>query len=190
MARPLNHDPDVALGRAVDLFWTRGYQALSVDDIVRDTGINRHSLYARYGSKFGLLQAALDRYCEITLANLRAAVTVPGTPRQRIESLYRLRLPEVADAFWKRMLEHGCFGLRIVSELREERPELAQLATVFSGAIEGLLTPIIREGQEAGDFRRDLPAESLANVLAVGFMAPLMLPASEQRNRAFLAVLG
>jgi len=190
MARPLSHDPDVALDRAVDLFWTRGYQALSVDDIVRETGINRHSLYARYGNKFGLLQAALDRYCEHTLAHLRAAVTVPGTPRQRIENLYRLRLPDVADTFWKRMLEHGCFGIRVVCELREERPELAQLGTVFSRAIEGLLTPVVAEGQERGEFRRDLPAESLASVLAVGFMAPLILPASEARNRAFLSILG
>jgi TetR/AcrR family transcriptional regulator, transcriptional repressor for nem operon len=190
MARPISYDPEAALDRAVDLFWTRGYQALSVDDIVRETGINRHSLYSRYGNKYGLLQAALDRYCENTLAHLRAAVTVPGTPRQRLEALYRLRLPDVADAFWSRMLQHGCFGIRVVSELREERPELAQLGTVFSQALEGLLTPIVREGQERGEFRSDLPPQTLASVLAVGFMAPLILPADEARNRAFLAILG
>ena len=190
MARPISYDPDAALERAVDLFWTRGYQALSVDDIVRETGINRHSLYSRYGNKYGLLQAALDRYCESTLAHLRAAVSVPGTPRQRIENLYRLRLPDVADAFWSRMLQHGCFGIRVVSELRESHPELAQLGQVFSRAIEGLLTPIVLDGQEQGDFRKDVPAASLASVLAVGFMAPLILPADEARNRAFLAILG
>ena len=189
MARPIAFDPETALERAVDLFWTRGYQALSVDDIVRETGLNRHSLYSRYGSKYGLLQAALDRYCDTTLAQLAAAVAVPGTPRQRIESLFRLRLPDVTDAFWRRMLEHGCFGLRVVSELREERPELAQLGTVFSRALESLLTPIVRDGQAQGDFRRNQPAEELAKVLAVGFMAPLILPPDEARNRAFLSVL-
>ena len=102
----------------------------------------------------------------------------------------RLRLPDVADAFWRRMLEHGCFGIRVVSELREAHPELAQLGQVFSRAIEGLLLPIVRDGQEQGDFRRDVPAASLASVLAVGFMAPLILPADEARNRAFLAILG
>ena len=81
MARPISYDPAAPLERAVDLFWTRGYQALSVDDIVR-------------------------------------------------------------------------------------------------------------EGQEQGDFRRDMPAAALASVLAVGFMAPLILPADEARNRAFLAILG
>ena len=189
MARPISFDPDAALERAVDLFWTRGYQALSVDDIVRETGLNRHSLYARFGNKFGLLQAALDRYCDITVANLRAAITVPGTPRQRIEGLFRLRLENNGHPFWERMLRHGCFGVRTVSELREEHPELLELNTVFSRAIEGLLVPIIRDGQEAGDFRRDRSAEDLGRVLAVGFMAPLMLPADEARNRAFLAVL-
>ncbi len=189
MARPISYDPDAALDRAVDLFWTRGYQALSVDDIVRETGLNRHSLYARYGNKFGLLQAALDRYCDLTVANLRAAVDVPGTPRQRIEALFRLRLDNNGDPFWERMLRHGCFGVRTVSELREEHPELFELSTVFSRAIESLLVPILREGQAAGDFRTDRDAEDLARVLAVGFMAPLMLPPDEARNRAFLAVL-
>lgn len=189
MARPISYDPDVAIERAVDLFWSRGYQALSVDDIVRETGLNRHSLYARYGNKYGLLRAALDRYCEATGARLRAAVSVPGTPRQRIENLYRLRLPDVADEFWRRMLEHGCFGIRIGSELREEKPELAQLGSVFARILEGLLTPLVREGQERGEIRRDQPAEQLATVLAVGFMAPLILPADEARNRAFLSLL-
>ena len=189
MARPIGYDPDVALDRAVDLFWSRGYQALSVDDIVRGTGLNRHSLYACYGNKYGLLCAALDRYCETTAARLRAAVSVPGTPRQRIENLFRLRLPDVTDEFWRRMLEHGCFGIRAMSELREERPELAELGTVFSRTIEGLLTPILREGQEGGSIRSGLPPEILAKVLAVGFMAPLMLPADEARNRAFLSLL-
>ncbi len=189
MARPISYDPDAALDRAVDLFWTRGYQALSVDDIVRETGLNRHSLYARYGNKFGLLQAALDRYCDLTVANLRAAIEVSGTPRQRIEALFRLRLDNNGNPFWERMLRHGCFGVRTVSELREEHPELFELSTVFSRAIESLLAPVIRAGQQAGDFRRDRSAEDLARVLAVGFMAPLMLPPDEARNRAFLAVL-
>ena len=52
------------------------------------------------------------------------------------------------------------------------------------------VAPIVAEGQEQGDFRKDMPAASLASVLAVGFMAPLMLPADEARNRAFLAVFG
>jgi TetR/AcrR family transcriptional repressor of nem operon len=189
MARPISYDPDVALSRAVDLFWSRGYQALSVDDIVRETGLNRHSLYARYGNKYGLLRAALDRYCEVTAVRLREAISVPGSPRQRLENLFRLRLPEVADEFWRRMLEHGCLGIRIVSELREERPELAQLGTVFARILEGLITPVVREGQESGEIPRKHSAEQLAAVLTVGFMAPLILPASEERNRAFLSLL-
>lgn len=189
MARPITFDPDAAVDRAVDLFWTRGYRALSVDDIVRETGLNRHSLYARFGNKFGLLQAALDRYCDVTVAELASALAVPGTPRQRIEALFRHRLPGGGSPFWERMLQHGCFGVRTMSELREDHPELIELCAVFSRAIERLLLPVLRDGQESGEFRSDKSPEDLARVLAVGFMAPLMLPADEARNRAFLALL-
>jgi hypothetical protein len=48
---------------------------------------------------------------------------------------------------------------------------------------------VVREGQERGEIPRKHPAEQLAAVLTVGFMAPLILPASEERNRAFLSLL-
>ena len=189
MSRPISYDPDVAIDRAVDLFWTRGYQALSVDDIVRGTGLNRHSLYARYGNKYGLLQAALERYCSETVERLRAPLVGPGTPRERIQRLMDLRNPDCPDEFWQRMLRQGCFGFRTAAELREVHPEIEAAVAVFGRQLEGMLADIIREGQELGEFRNDRPAEELAAVLTGGFMAPLILPPDNRRNAAFVGIL-
>jgi len=189
MARPITYDPDDALTRAIDLFWKNGYQAVSVNDIVRATGLNRHSLYARYGNKYGLLQAALQRYCGETVERLRAPLVGPGTPRERIAKLMALRDPDCPDAFWQRMLRQGCFGFRTAAELREVHPEIEAAVSVFGRQLQGMLADLIREGQAAGEFRADRGADELAAVLTGGFMAPLILPPDAQRNRAFLAIL-
>jgi TetR/AcrR family transcriptional regulator, transcriptional repressor for nem operon len=46
MARPRSFDTDAVLDAAQDLFWSRGYQAASLDELTRVTGVNKPSLYA------------------------------------------------------------------------------------------------------------------------------------------------
>lgn len=91
MARPISFDPDSVLDEAMSLFWTRGYHRVSVEDIVQNTGLNRHSLYTRFGSKFGLLKAVLDRYEEAVLTRVRAILSAGGSTRERLAELLSLR---------------------------------------------------------------------------------------------------
>ena len=64
MARPREFDVDEVLDRATELFWTRGYEATSVQELVDTLGVNRASLYATFGDKAQLFAAVLDRYGE------------------------------------------------------------------------------------------------------------------------------
>lgn len=57
-------DPDAVLERVLLLFWQRGPGATGVQDIVEATGLNRSSLYATFGDKQTLFQAALARYVD------------------------------------------------------------------------------------------------------------------------------
>ncbi len=60
--RPRSFDLDAIAERALGVFWEHGYEATSLDALVAATGINVSSLYAAYGSKRGMFQAALVRY--------------------------------------------------------------------------------------------------------------------------------
>lgn len=60
--RPRAFDMDEALGQALCVFWTKGYEGTSLSDLTEAMGINRPSLYAAFGNKEQLFRKALDRY--------------------------------------------------------------------------------------------------------------------------------
>jgi AcrR family transcriptional regulator len=62
--RPRAFDPDVALERAMHVFWAKGYEGASLSDLTRAMRINRPSLYAAFGNKEQLFRKVLDRYMD------------------------------------------------------------------------------------------------------------------------------
>src|SRR5271155_5916307 len=68
MARPREFDEGAVLDAAVLCFWSRGYEATSVRDLVEKTGITAASLYNAFGDKRALYQRALDRYVEESIS--------------------------------------------------------------------------------------------------------------------------
>ena len=62
MGRAKAYDADDLVNRAMELFWQRGYAETSTADLVQHLGVNKFSLYAEFGSKQALYEAALARY--------------------------------------------------------------------------------------------------------------------------------
>lgn len=68
MPRPKQFDPDKILDQAMRLFWQKGYEATSIQDLVETLGVNRFSLYDTFGDKRGLFLRSLERYTEQVFA--------------------------------------------------------------------------------------------------------------------------
>src|SRR3954451_11451862 len=66
MARTKEFDVDLALERTMQVFWAKGFEATSAQDLVEALQINRSSLYATFGSKAELYHRALALYAERT----------------------------------------------------------------------------------------------------------------------------
>lgn len=60
--RPRAFDPDLALEKAMRLFWERGYEAASMDELTEAMGLSPSSAYSAFGGKAQLFARALDRY--------------------------------------------------------------------------------------------------------------------------------
>ena len=87
LGRPRAFDPDVALERAMHVFWAKGYEGASLSDLTRAMRINRPSLYAAFGNKEQLFRKVLDRYVNGPLAYFGKALTAPKA-RDVIEQIF------------------------------------------------------------------------------------------------------
>jgi AcrR family transcriptional regulator len=79
--RPRSFDADKALDKAVRVFWEKGYEGASLNDLTEAMGINRPSMYAAFGDKEQLFRKALDRYAAGPAAYVCQAL---NEPRARI----------------------------------------------------------------------------------------------------------
>src|SRR5437763_5768090 len=75
--RPRAFDADVALERAMHVFWAKGYEGASLSDLTQAMRINRPSLYAAFGNKEQLFRKVLDRYAEGPFAYFQKALAAP-----------------------------------------------------------------------------------------------------------------
>lgn len=62
MPRPTSFTPDILAERALQQFWSHGFFASSMDDLVKATGVSRHGIYATFGGKKELFLACFDCY--------------------------------------------------------------------------------------------------------------------------------
>jgi len=86
MGRPREFDMDAALDEAMEVFWRHGYEGATIAELTGAMGINPPSLYAAFGSKEGLLKAALDRYSQKRNECMAEILQAP-TARQVVERL-------------------------------------------------------------------------------------------------------
>jgi len=85
--RPRAFDPDVALERAMHVFWAKGYEGASLSDLTQAMRINRPSLYAAFGNKEQLFRKVLDRYMDGPLAFFQEALAARKA-RDVIEQMF------------------------------------------------------------------------------------------------------
>jgi AcrR family transcriptional regulator len=84
MGRPREFDTEKALDEAMEVFWRHGYEGATIAELTGAMGINPPSLYAAFGSKEGLLKAALDRYAKKRAEFMAEALALP-TARAVVE---------------------------------------------------------------------------------------------------------
>jgi len=84
--RPRAFDTDKAVDQAMRLFWRKGYDSTSINDLTRTMRINKPSLYAAFGNKESLFKTVLDRYGDGPTAYQRTALDEP-TARRVVEHI-------------------------------------------------------------------------------------------------------
>jgi TetR/AcrR family transcriptional repressor of nem operon len=142
------------------LFWERGYEATSVQDLVTRTGVHKRSMYDAFGDKHALFVRALSRYADAQDVGLRAAAEAPGSPTATIRTLLETALPDAAAG-----PPRGCLIVNSATELAAHDPEAAARVEQHFATVQDVLRTLVERGQRGGEIATVLPPAALATVL-------------------------
>lgn len=161
MARKKNFDELEVLQKALHLFWRKGYNATSIQDLVDELGVNRASLYDTWGDKHNLYMAALKFYRQSTSSRLLEDIRSDMPAREVVES-FMMRI--VNDVILDKERK-GCFLVNATTELANLDPDINQMVEENRKTIVEVLAEIIKEGQDKGEFKSQKPPHSLARFI-------------------------
>jgi len=159
--RPREFDMDQALDKAVRIFCERGYHATSVCDLTHAMQLASGSVYKAFKDKRSVFLAALDRYKTVRDAQLRAAVGIGATGRERL----RLALAFYADASHGAAGRQGCLVGGSAAELATFDQEVAQWVTAALARNEMVVGELIRQGQEDGSIPPHVDGAATARLM-------------------------
>jgi TetR/AcrR family transcriptional repressor of nem operon len=147
----------------MDLFWRRGYDATSIDDLVEHLGITRPALYREWGSKQSLYQASLQRYRSEAG---RAFVTALDSRPESVVNTLRDRLREIVAEAVTSTDRRGCFVVNATCErAATDTATQQQVAAVMKG-LAARIERALREAVERGAIDHPDPA-ALARFMVV-----------------------
>lgn len=158
MARPQKFNTDEVLDQAMDVFWQKGFDNTSVQDLVDATGLNRGSLYNTFGDKADLFAAILKRYRSQSPAALLASKADTAPPRQWIEDF----LMSLVDRAKTDPDHKGCLLTNTAAGLYGCDATMTALVSQTLQDLEDLFAGVIERGQNNGQIATSSSAQSLA----------------------------
>jgi TetR/AcrR family transcriptional repressor of nem operon len=179
MPRPREFDTDQAVDRAMDLFWRRGYASTSLQDLTTELGIGSGSLYAAFGSKEGLYERALQRYCAQQAEGLVERLESAEQIRPAIGSvLTELAEADLADP------ERGCLLVNAATERDDHPATVDQVATTLR-RVESALAGALERAKVRGELASNKDPVALARFLTT-FIQGLRVMGQARAGRAFI----
>jgi TetR/AcrR family transcriptional repressor of nem operon len=181
MARPREFDEDAALDRALQVFWAKGYEPASLDDLCAATGLARSSLYAAFGDKRALFMRALARYEDGAVARLEAALARPLPFGAALAAFLSRLIDDIVAGPGRR----GCFIGNSAAELPgSDRAAGARVRRSLARVEATLRTALVR-AQRRGEFAAGADPAALARFLTAGIQG-LRLVGKANPDRAAL----
>lgn len=163
MARTKEFDPDVALDWAMELFWTRGYDATSMADLVEHVGVGRASLYATFGDKQELYLQALQRYLAKRSPDPVEVLSQPGPAVPAVRALVR---QYVDDAIGDEQ-GRGCMVVNTAVELASRDAVFGRRVAANWDGLETALVSALTRAQAQGELSAQADPWSVARFLLV-----------------------
>ncbi|CCQ72249.1 TetR/AcrR family transcriptional regulator [Magnetospira sp. QH-2] len=182
MARPREFDQNEVMNKVVEVFWSRGFEATSIQDLEGATGLKRGSLYNAFGDKATLFQEALSHYLEQSVVRRHLQTATTASARTIIDGLLDVVVQEGAAS------RKGCLITNTVTELAGRDAAVAETVTEALNGLNAPLIELLRRAQTEEDLAPDADVAALARYI-VGTIQGLRVMSKVSDDRQSLQVI-
>lgn len=159
MARSKEFDEEVALDKAMTVFWRQGFEKTSIQDLVDQMGIHRRSLYDTFGDKHALFVQTLERYESLIASQIRKQITDEMTTIESIRKIFELAI--YSDSSYPK----GCLMVNTAVELSLLDNEVSQRIKSAFKQTENLIADLLIRGQARGEVSSSFDSSELARYI-------------------------
>ncbi len=157
MPKSITFDRDLVMENVMKLFWEKGYNGTSMQDLVDVTGLNRSSFYNSFGDKFSLYEEALSFYQDRQMDMLNKVASSYESPKQAIVSLFKGISQDVGRGDTK-----GCMVSKCTSEMSSVEPRIMPFLKDNKDRVMNIFLTLIKDAQERGEINPDKDPKTLA----------------------------
>lgn len=180
MARTKEFDEDEALEAAMNVFWKRGYEGTSIQDLVDATGVQRQSLYDTFGSKHEIFMRSLMRYQASEGSQIATLIQKhPEGGLSLIRAIFESYADKAVDD------ARGCFATNSAAELAAVDLAVAERIRVCSEELRVLFEHCLVQAQRNRKLKTSSSPPALAHFLVNAFVG-LRLMSKTRPSKAMI----
>ncbi|QHW33766.1 TetR/AcrR family transcriptional regulator [Paenibacillus rhizovicinus] len=179
MVRLREFDKEEALRAAMRVFWEKGFEAASLNDLTEAMAIQRPSLYLAFGDKEQLFEQALRKYTQWHASNVREKLHSKSSVRDAFYSYFM----GLVDESYQGESSPGCFCINAMVELAHRNQKFEIITREHQTYLAALFQEEIERGIRSGELNKENNAKALAQGLVVSLIGiTVMLKAKPDRS--------
>jgi len=171
MPRPKEFDPERALDKAMQVFWHKGYEATSMEDLLTAMNLNRGSLYDTFGDKRQLFLKVMDRYCHGFIGE---KFLLLDQPRPSLQTLRRFIHGMIEGAIADPQ-RRGCLIANTAMELAPHEKDIAGKVCQALKIGEDAFFKVLTRAKAQGELRADKDPRVLARFLVTMMQGTIVM---------------
>lgn len=177
--RPREFDIDRALEAATQQFWSVGYEATSLQDLLKTMGLSKSSLYQTFGNKHELFVRCLDHYQASMVNKVSEKLANSSSVKQFMFNFLEEVIAEAEQGVNKK----GCLLVNTANELSQRDDDIAQAVMDGTSNVAEVFKQAIELGKQQKEVRSELSTEDLINYLITSISGlRTMVKAGAEKN--------
>jgi len=186
MARTKDFDENEVLTKAIQIFWHKGYNGTSMQDLVDGLGISRSSLYDTYTDKHTLFIKALESYQCKGASSIQALINTNGPAKATIKKLLEFAINDMLDD----KQQKGCFMVNAEVEVAPHDAEVNNLVCKNDQQMEDAFYQVIKKGQDSLEITNLQDARALARFIFNAVKGMRVTAKSTTNKKVFEDIIG